>query len=126
MSIPTIDPVRHVEERERPSIVVHHDQSLTGPQLSEILLGIEEEGMPYRVQSDSSTDARKLAHDAAISSRLGVGVGVGGGRVAVTTEKLPADRPYLETQLGLRKANDRAAGGNAARLVKRMPLKVIE
>jgi len=42
--------------------------------------------------------------------------------VVITTEKLPVDRPYLVVILNRSAASDRAAGTNAARLVKRMPL----
>jgi hypothetical protein len=44
------------------------------------------------------------------------------GFLVITTEKLPEGRPYLVANLNRAEASDRAAGANAARLVKRMPL----
>jgi hypothetical protein len=123
MTITYAGPMPHVETRERPTIVVQQDETLPDSALTEILLGIEEEGMPYRIAKAAGTDARQHAHAAATASRLGVGVGVAGGEIAITTEKLPAGRPYLVAKLGLRRAIERIAGGNAARLVKRMPLR---
>jgi hypothetical protein len=59
---------------------------------------------------------------ASLESRLGIGIGVSLGFLVITTEKLPEGRPYLVANLNRAEASDRAAGANAARLVKRMPL----
>jgi hypothetical protein len=103
-------------------LVVHRSEDLPEAAIEEVLLGVEEEGIPYRVATSSTTDVRLLAHEAALSSRLDVGIGATVGQVAVTTEKLPPDKPYIEAQLNALRATDRAVGANAARLVKRVPL----
>lgn len=108
---------------DRPSIVVNHQPGLTGDQLAEILNGIEEESIPFDVRPVAAGDALAMAHAAALESRLGVGIGIAGATMVVTLEKLPPERPYIREQFNLRRALDRAVGTNAARLVKRTPLR---
>ena len=109
---------------ERPTIIVNHHAGLSRCALAEVLYGIEEEGIPYEVRAvASAADVRGLAHAAALESRLGVGVGAAPAAVVVTLEKLPEDAPYISATLNHRRALDRAIGTNAARLVKRMPLR---
>jgi len=111
------------EREARPTIIVSHQPGLSQGNLAEVLYGIEEEGIPYEVREAPSFDAKYLAHEAALESRLGIGVGATSSTVVVTLEKLPEERPYITEQLNLRRALDRAVGANAARLVKRMPLR---
>ena len=111
------------EEEELPTIIVQRSDGLPEDNLAELLYGIEEEGIPYEVRSNPSTDALYLAHSAALESRLGIGGGASGSVVAVTLEKLPENRPYITEQLNHRRDLDRIIGSNAARLVKRMPLR---
>jgi len=107
---------------ERPAIIVAAGAGVGAAHLAEVLLGLEEEGIPYRVEAWPGADAGELAHRAAVASRLGVGVGAAGSVVAVTTEKLPAGRAYITGQLNATRELDRGIGANAARLVKRLPL----
>lgn len=111
---------------ERPAITVAVHDAVTDAQLTELLLGMEEEGVPSRVEQHPELNPLVLAHGAATSSRLGVGVGVALGYVVVTTEKLPERRPYLAHFLGRERAADRIIGSNAARLVKRLPLRPVD
>lgn len=110
---------------DRPTIIVNRHDSVPEGNIAEILLGIEEESIPYTVHASTQADAFQLAHLAAIESRLGVGVGAVGQTVIVTTEKLPATSPYIVEVLNERRDQDRALGLNAARLVKRMPLRIL-
>lgn len=107
---------------ERPSIVVGTHRAITDRQLREILLGMEEEGVPYLVQPSDELNPLVLAHEASLCSRLGVGMGVSLDYVVITTEKLPPDRPYIADELNHNAATDRSLGANAARMVKRLPL----
>lgn len=107
---------------ERPSIVVATHDSITERQLKEILLGMEEEGVPYLVQPSGELNPLALAHEASLCSRLGVGMGVSLDYVVITTEKLPEGRPYIARTLNHNAATDRALGASAARIVKRLPL----
>lgn len=107
---------------ERPSIVVATHDSVTDRNLREILLGIEEEGVPFRLQRSTELNPLALAHSASLESRLGVGIGVSLDFVVITTEKLPEERPYIANILNHNAATDRTLGASAARIVKRLPL----
>ena len=107
---------------ERPSIVVATNETVTDRQLKEILLGMEEEGVPCLVQRNDELNPLTLAHEASLSSRLGVGMGVSLDYVVITTEKLPESRPYIAHLLNHNAATDRTLGATAARIVKRLPL----
>ena len=99
-----------------------------------ISVGAEEEGIPCRLmladevddEIDDETDAAALAHAAARSSRLDVGVGVASGQVAVHERHMPVERPVVATEVEEDHAVHacRTAGSNAARLVIGMPLRL--
>ena len=107
---------------QRPTIRLRLSDRIPDVRIAEVLHGIEEEGVPVEVTHHPEQNPLVLAHDASLESRLGIGIGVGLDFVVITTEKLPADRPYLVENLNRADASDRAVGANAARLVKRMPL----
>jgi len=108
---------------ERPSIHITANERITEQQLTDLLLGIEEEGVPVVVHRTEQLNPLTCALDAAVASRLGVGVGVSLDYVVITTEKLPEQRPYIAEFLNQSTAADRIIGSNAARLVKRLPLR---
>jgi hypothetical protein len=104
-----------------------------------VMVGAEEEGVPCRevpVQSRqegsaeagprafAGHDLRVKASAAAQESRLGVGIAVGRGGAVLHEAHMPVEHPVWELPLGedLRPAC-RLVGGNAGRLVKRMPLR---
>ncbi|MGC3953628.1 MAG: glycerol dehydratase reactivase beta/small subunit family protein [Propionicimonas sp.] len=109
---------------ERPTIRVRLNDRLPEESITDLLLGLEEEGVPVEVSRHDELNPLQLAHQAALESRLGIGIGVSLDYIVTTTEKLPAERPYLVETLHRSEATDRVAGSNAARLVKRMPLTV--
>lgn len=100
-------------------IRVHHDVS--GDDLMPLLLGIEEEGVPVELTRHDELNPLKLAHAAAVESKLGIGIGVALDYVVITTEKLPEERPYIARFLA--DADGRIFGSNTARIVKRVPLR---
>jgi hypothetical protein len=106
----------------RPTIRLRLNEHLADTHIAEVLHGIEEEGVPVEVSRHAELNPLLLAHEASLESRLGIGIGISLDYVVVTTEKLPSACPYLAAQLNRTAASDRAAGANAARLVKRMPL----
>lgn len=121
---------RTKDNPERPAIHVSfapgEDESLYGW----IAIGAEEEGVPCRLlPAGDDGDVAALASAAAQSSRLGVGVGLASGRVAVHESHMPAARPVVVTGV---EEEDRAAhacrlaGCNAARLVTNTPLRFDE
>ncbi len=110
----------------RPTLVVNVHNDIDNAQLREVLLGLEEEGVPVTLNRSSELNPLTLAHSAAIESVLDVGIGISLDYIVVTTEKLPEETPYLAHYLNVSQDSDRLVGGNAARLVKRMPLKIVE
>ena len=66
------------------------------------------------------TESTMIGHNPATPGGLGIGVGVALEYVVITTEKLPEGRPYIAVLLG---EADRIVGSNAARIVKRIPLR---
>lgn len=107
---------------ERPSIRLRINDRVDVARIAEVLHGVEEEGVPAEVTTHAELNPLVLAHEASLESRLGVGIGIGVDHIVITTEKLPPERPYLAAVLNRSATSDRAAGANAARLVKRMPL----
>lgn len=107
---------------DRPTIKLRVNDRLTQDAIAEVLHGMEEEGVPVEVTPHADLNPLTLAHEASLESRLGIGIGISLDYVVITTEKLPPGRPYLVATLNRDPAIDRAAGANAARLVKRMPL----
>ncbi|GAA2182777.1 propanediol dehydratase reactivase beta subunit PduH [Brooklawnia cerclae] len=107
---------------QRPTVCVRVHDAVSDAQIAEVLHGLEEEGVPAEVSRHTELSPLTLAHDASRQSRLGVGIGASLDYLVITTEKLPVEQPYLALTLNRSADSDRAAGANAARLVKRMPL----
>ena len=96
----------------RPSVKVFYDcDHLSEADFVSVLLGIEEEGIPYDVQAEHS--------------RLGVGVGISKEGVVLQHEKLDKAAPLFKIKL-YQTELFRKIGANAARLVKKMPFKVLD
>ncbi|MFF3442712.1 glycerol dehydratase reactivase beta/small subunit family protein [Streptosporangium sp. NPDC002721] len=139
--------------RYRPAVLVfHHPAPGDRHRLREIGAGMEEEGVPYRVEDHRIGDgwvgdgwvgdgwvkgdrvgdgcgdvagggARELAFAAARASGLGVGVGVdAAGNICVHHAKLPPDAPAMAGTA----SDARVLGHNAARLVAGVPFKQFE
>ncbi len=107
---------------EKPAILV---LSAGGALESEVLAGIEEEGVPYVIErvAPDDCDAPRLARRAAARSSLDVGVGIDAhGRVAILHEKLPDGVGGLSGERPASPRAGRVAGHNAARIVVGVPL----
>ncbi|QVI27420.1 pduH protein [Mycolicibacterium neoaurum] len=108
---------------EKPAILV---LSAGGALESEVLAGIEEEGVPYlveRVAPGGDSDAQRLARRAAARSSLDVGVGIDAdGGVAILHDKLPDGVEGLSAAQPATPREGRVAGHNAARIVVGVPL----
>ncbi|WP_052460096.1 glycerol dehydratase reactivase beta/small subunit family protein [Tessaracoccus massiliensis] len=107
----------------RPSIGLHVHRAVTDAQLRHLLLGIEEEGVPVELTRHDELNPLVLAQGAATESRLGIGIGVSLDYAVTTTEKLPEQRPYVAQWFNRDQLLDRIIGSNAARIVKRIPLR---
>jgi flavorubredoxin len=110
----------------KPTVMVFYDMNyISESDFADILLGIEEEGIPYDVHAMQTSDVLELAKEASIHSRIGVGIGVSKEGCVLQYEKLDKEAPvfrikFYQTNLF------RNLGSNAARLVKKMPFKVMD
>lgn len=110
----------------KPAIKVFYDcDCLSETDFISVLLGIEEEGIPYDVQAVHCSDVLKLAHDASLESRLGVGVGISKEGIVLQYEKLDIAAPLFRIKL-YQTDLFRKIGSNAARLVKKLPFKKLD
>lgn len=109
-----------------PAIHVYFSSQQDPSFFQQLLYGIEEEGIPHVTQFHSANTALEMSYQAAQSSRLGVGIGVGAdGQLILHDAKLPFDKPLF--QIGLKDTDRfRALGANAARLVKGIPFKSLD
>ncbi len=120
---------RTSDNPERPAIHVSLAPGEDESFFEWVAIGAEEEGVPCRLfPATGDGDVAALASAAAQSSRLGVGVGLASGRVAVHERHMPAARPVVvdEAEGDHAARACRMAGSNAARLVTNTPLRFDE
>lgn len=86
--------------------------------------GIEEEGVPWAVESGFEGDSVAVAHEAAVESPLKIGVAVSDTRLVVHHKHLDADAPLFDVS-GVTADSARRLGSNAARLAKGTPLRPV-
>ncbi|WP_246333915.1 glycerol dehydratase reactivase beta/small subunit family protein [Thermoactinomyces mirandus] len=111
-------------DKEIPAIRIFFNQNIEEAKFREILYGIEEETVPFIAEKTDKDSALHLGYQAAQSSRLGVGMGIGNDQLAVLHyERLKEDKPLFQINLNDHPVNLRVLGSNAARLVKGMPFK---
>lgn len=79
---------------------------------------------PGRPQPDG--DALSLAWEAARSSRLEVGIGLDRQALVLHYSKLEREQPLFRIPANSGMETVRALGANAARLVKKLPLKALD
>lgn len=109
-----------------PSIKIYFDKNrIKEVNFKELLLGIEEEGIPYEVHGCDDNNAVALGYKASLDSNLGVGLGVSEDSMVLHYNKLEEDCPIYTVSANSSLAKIRALGANAARLVIRMPFKEI-
>lgn len=112
-----------IVENTKPTIKVFYSGGLVEYQFRHVLLGIEEEGVPCDVQHMQDGDALKLATEACNESVLGVGIGITGIEAVLHFNKLPEECPLFDIPMSSGEQALRTLGANAARLVKKLPLK---
>lgn len=111
-------------EMSKPTVHVLCSPDAPSAAFKELLYGLEEEGIPWENDMKAG-GALPLAWEAAQASRLGVGVGMDGQSIVLHFNKLDREQPLYRIparSLGLA----RVLGANAARLVKKLPLKPLD
>jgi hypothetical protein len=116
-------------ESAHPAIVISVDTAADRQTWQPLLLGMEEEGIPFVLHTfaSSNTNLMLLAHQACAASPLSVGVAVGTRDIVVQDPHLPVDRPLFILRDYPQRGDEelRQLGCNAARLVKGLPFKTI-
>ncbi|ELD0413633.1 glycerol dehydratase reactivase beta/small subunit family protein [Escherichia coli] len=90
---------------------------------NEVLLGIEEEGIPFRIQHIPSGEVIDSAWLAARQSPLSVGIACDQEKLIVHYKNLPASAPLFTLTYQQDNHARRSIGTNAARLVKGIPFR---
>lgn len=114
--------------KNRPSVNVCTDNPAESL-LKEILAGLEEEGIPYKLEDMSFTldNMVKIAYEASEESRMGIAIAIKNNRIVLHYNKLKENHPLMDIRLDYNEKNKaREIGCNAARLYKIMPFKSFE
>lgn len=110
----------------RPQILVYHHGGKCDV-LDFVEYGIEEEGVPWKIERIPRDELLTVAHMAAEDSRLGIGIASGDenpSRIVLQHERMPEEQPIFDLSSPTT-AQARILGANSARLAKRTPLKRI-
>lgn len=110
-------------QQSKPCIGVFYNENLKERDFCQLLYGIEEEDIPFKLTSAKNGDACQLSYEASMQSRLGVGLGISPEAYALHFEKLSREKPLFLLPADSNIEHIRALGANAARLVKRLPFK---
>lgn len=92
----------------------------------DVLLGLEEEGIPWRWQPTTQSDITVAAWQAASQSRLLVGIACDAQQLIVHYRNLPVSAPLFTLMRHQDHHAMRCTGNNAARLVKGLPFRTSE
>jgi len=113
--------------RERPCIHVCVIGGAEADLYRWVEIGAEEEGLPTRSVEAADRDVVAGAYAAAQSSRFDIGVAVAPDRVVLHEAHMPPAQPVLSFELMAEpRRTCRLMGGNAARMVVRLPLRFWE
>lgn len=108
---------------DTPSIYVIHCNDIGLENFKEILWGIEEECIPYKVENSEIEISECLSHEASLKSKLVIGIGISSEKITLTTSKLDENSPLITIDINDDYDELRCLGSNGARLVKGIELK---
>ncbi|MBK5252955.1 MAG: glycerol dehydratase reactivase beta/small subunit family protein [Peptostreptococcaceae bacterium] len=106
----------------KPSIKIFANSEIRENIYNELLLGVEEEGIPYDLEIKRG-NALDMAFEAADISILDVGIGITNDEIILHFSKLNKEKPLFKIPLDSSVEKIRNIGSNGARLVKKMPFK---
>lgn len=115
-----------VHEIRKPMIHFFYAPQADRRVIREVELGMEEEGIPWKLDQRQDGTALDLAWEAAQSSNLEVGIGADSQWIILHYNKLEQEQPLYRISAQSGPAQARALGANAARLVKKLPLKALD
>lgn len=116
------------EDPDRPAILIAllPNEETLPERMQPLLLGIEEEQIPYQFIPGTDETPRDLverAYDAAIGSKLSVGLAYDDHQIVVHYKNLAPEEPLFQQPITTA-TSVRTIGANAARLVKGVPFKL--
>lgn len=105
---------------DKPTIVINIQEKMDEDQLQEIFFGIEEEEIPYLIIRNEGLSGLEAAVNAAVQSKLSVGIGCSQDEIVVHHKNLKAEKYLFKISNYSSKPSrlQRVLGSNAARLVK--------
>lgn len=113
-------------DNDRPAIFIALPNQLNNKvpdELKPMLHGIEEEQIPFQtMQVEDADSAVARAYQAAVASRLSVGISFDDQQIVVHYKNLKPNEPLFVVPID-NPTNIRKVGANAARLVKGVPFK---
>lgn len=108
---------------QKPAVLIFVVPPMPEGMISPLFWGLEEEGIPARLEEKESGAAVTLAKAAANGSMLNVGIGINKNEVVLHHRDLSPQKPlFVLGPEELIRTNLRRIGANAARLVKGNPL----
>lgn len=114
-----------IQETIKPTVHVRYGPDASQEALRQLQYGMEEEGIPWEAEAGAG-DALSLAWEAAQGSRLEVGIGLDEQDLILHYSKLERAQPLFRISIRSGREQIRALGANAARLVKKLPLKALD
>ncbi len=109
----------------KPTIKLYYSGSLTDRDvIARILQGAEEQGIPVEIHEQPEDDDLELAFRACQDSILDTGIGVSTSRATVQVRKLKKNNPVYTCSVSSDADKLARVGENAARYVKRIPLRI--
>lgn len=113
---------------KKPTIIIYThaaDQTI----LREICAGIEEEGVLFETESQLFANLDTLSAQACDASMLGVGIGINGKEIALHIKGMNVrhgtdEHTALFSHADPDATQARALGANAARVIKKLPLRL--
>lgn len=114
------------EDKRKPAILILLNSNLDEEILTEVLHGIEEEGIPFRIKKDTLNNPFDLAYQAALESNLSVGIGCSNNELILTQRSISQDKCIMKIKISDSNEHKRSFGVNSARLVKGNAFKDLE
>jgi hypothetical protein len=108
---------------ENPAILIYARNTVRIELYEELLNGIEEEGLPYRIVKKDSDNAFKLASMASEANVLVAGIGIDSENIVLHHEKMSKSEYLFSIKISDNMYKKREMGQCAARLVKKTPFK---
>ena len=114
-----------IQERIKPTVHVRCAEDTPQEVLRQLQYGMEEEGIPWEAAAGSSGRPPRPGTGRR-PSRLEVGIGLDRQALVLHYSKLEREQPLFRIPANSGMETVRALGANAARLVKKLPLKALD